>query len=134
RPIAGGNRAASDVEPDQELADIEQEGGHDGANQHVPPFQILVGQYLVDRREQDRDQDDSEGAGEDTGRLPGGAPNDVLQQLRTLLSHEPAELTDDCSSGGVLAEGEASNGDHDEQNRAGRRTGVEGDSRSTAQR
>ena len=57
-----------------------------------------------------------------------------MQQLRTLLSHEPAELTDDCSSGGVLAEGEASNGDNDEQNRADRSNGIEGDSRSAAQR
>jgi len=35
-------------------------------------------------------------------------------------------------SGGILAEGGASNGDDDEQNRADRSNGIEGDSRSAA--
>ena len=67
-------------------------------------------------------------------KIPEGFPEALLMTFcsSSALSCPMSPLTDDCSSGGVLTEGEASNGDNDEQNRADRSNGIEGDSRSAA--
>ena len=52
RAEARGDAALADIEPDQDLADLEQHGGHDGADPHVAPRDGYARHQLVDHREQ----------------------------------------------------------------------------------
>jgi len=50
---------------------------------------------------------DPDQRGEDARGLPGCAGHRGLQHVRGLLSHETAELADNCAASSILAEGEA---------------------------
>ena len=54
--ITGGDGGAANVKADQQLANGEQEGGDDRANQYVMPFNIFVWKYFVDSAEKQRDE------------------------------------------------------------------------------
>jgi hypothetical protein len=49
-PITRGDTGASYIEPDQRLADHEQDSGGDGPDGNITPGDRRVGKYLVDGR------------------------------------------------------------------------------------
>jgi hypothetical protein len=42
----------ADVKPDQQFADFEEQGGHEGAKPYIPPTHLRVGQKLEHQRKQ----------------------------------------------------------------------------------
>ena len=62
-----------------------------------------------------------------------GAPNGSLEQVCTLLAHQPGKLTGNRAARSILAEREPGDRDHDEQDRTDRHDGVKGNRRPSGE-
>lgn len=77
-PVAGSNRPASDISADERFSGGEQDCRNHGTDDHITPFEMPVGQDLIDGGKENRNEHEGNDAVQPVGWVSAARASSLL--------------------------------------------------------